>query len=272
MGTSEVAAGGAAGASAMDAAAGVGSNGPTGAVGAAAEASLNSPAGGTSKTVPCSRGRWSAGDIRRGMLLYAVTDRAWLRGRTLVSCVREAVEGGATFVQLREKHASHGEALALARELKDVCAETGVPFVIDDDVELAAEVGADGVHVGQSDTACAEARRILGPEPIVGVSAQTVAEALEAQAAGADYLGVGALHPTPTKPDAVDVTYDELRAICEAVSIPVVGIGGVDASTAHELAGTGVAGGAVVSAIFAADDCRAAARQLRAELGKAVGA
>lgn len=222
------------------------------------------------KIIPCSRGQWSADDIRRGMLLYAVTDRSWLRGRSLASCVREAIEGGATFVQLREKHAEHDEALALARELKQVCAQAGVPFVIDDDVELAAEVGADGVHVGQSDTACGEARRILGPEAIVGVSAQTVAEALEAQAAGADYLGVGALHPTPTKPDAVDVTYDDLRAICDAVDIPVVGIGGVDVVTAHELTGTGVAGGAVVSAIFAADDCREAARQLRAELEKAV--
>ncbi|MDO4848333.1 MAG: thiamine phosphate synthase [Coriobacteriia bacterium] len=205
------------------------------------------------------------------MLLYAVTDRAWLRGRTLADCVREAVEGGATFVQLREKRAPRDEALALARELKTACAEARVPFVVDDDVALAAEAGADGVHVGQSDTACAEARRILGPEAIVGVSARTVAEALEAEAARADYLGVGALHPTPTKPDAVDVTYDELRAICEAVSIPVVGIGGVDATTAHELAGTGVDGGAVVSAIFASCDCHAAARELRAALEEAVG-
>lgn len=222
------------------------------------------------KTVPRARGRWSAEDIRRSMLLYAVTDRAWLRGRRLADCVRDAVAGGATFVQLREKHTGHDESLALARELKAVCAETGVPFVIDDDVALAAEVGADGVHVGQSDMACAEARRILGEDAIVGVSAQTVEEALAAEAAGADYLGVGALHPTPTKPDAVDVTMDELRRICDAVSIPVVGIGGVDASTAHELAGSGVDGGAVVSAIFAADDCRAAAAGLVAELRKVV--
>ena len=230
----------------------------------------DAPIGATEKTAPCARGRWTADDIRRGMLLYAVTDRSWLRGRSLAECVRDAVEGGATFVQLREKNAPRGEALALARELKDVCGRAGVPFVVDDDVQLAAEVGADGVHVGQSDTACAEARRVLGPEAIVGVSARTVAEALEAQAAGADYLGVGALHPTPTKPDAVDVTYNELRAICKAVRIPVVGIGGVDATTARELAGTGAAGGAVVSAIFAADDCREAARRLQAALEEAV--
>jgi thiamine-phosphate diphosphorylase len=226
----------------------------------------------TEKTIPCRRGRWSTDDIRRGMLLYAVTDRAWLRDRSLADCVRDAVAGGVTFVQLREKRAGHDEAFSLALELKAVCAEAGVPFVIDDDVELAAEVGADGVHVGQSDTACAEARRILGPEAIVGVSTQTVAAALEAEAAGADYLGVGALHPTPTKPDAADVTMAELRTICEHVSIPVVGIGGIDARTAHELAGTGADGGAVVSAIFAADDCEAAARELKAELQKAVSA
>ncbi len=223
------------------------------------------------KRVPRARGRWSAEDIRRSMLLYAVTDRAWLRGRSLADCVRDAIAGGATFVQLREKHAGHDEALRLALELKAVCAEAGVPFVVDDDVALAAEVGADGVHVGQSDMACASARRMLGDDAIIGVSAQTVEEALAAEAAGADYLGVGALHPTPTKPDAVDVTMDELRRICDAVSIPVVGIGGVDARSAHELAGTGVDGGAVVSAIFAADDCRKAARELAAALGRALG-
>lgn len=223
------------------------------------------------KLVPCARGRWSAEQIRSSMLLYAVTDRAWLRGRELRDCVRDAIAGGATFVQLREKHAGHDEVLSLARELKAVCAEAGVPFVIDDDVELAAEVGADGVHVGQSDMACAAARSVLGEDAIVGVSAQTVEEALDAEAAGADYLGVGALHPTPTKPDAVDVTMDELRRICDAVSIPVVGIGGVDAASAHELAGTGVDGGAVVSAIFAADDCRAAAEGLVSVLREAVG-
>ena len=219
------------------------------------------------KDVPCARGRWSAEDIRSSMLLYAVTDRAWLRGRSLADCVREAVAGGVTFVQLREKSAGHDEAALLARELKAVCVEAGVPFVIDDDVALAAEVGADGVHVGQSDMACEEARRILGEDAIVGVSAQTVDEALAAQAAGADYLGVGALHPTPTKPDAVDVTMDELRRICGVVSIPVVGIGGVDAASAHELAGSG---GAVVSAIFAADDCRLASAELTRELAKVV--
>lgn len=222
---------------------------------------------------PRRRGRWSEEAIREHLLLYAVTDRAWLRGRTLPDCVRQAIAGGTTFVQLREKHPGHDghdEKLALAREILPICRAAGVPFLIDDDVALAAEVGADGVHVGQEDMACSEARRILGPDAIVGVSAQTVSEACAAERAGADYLGVGALHPTATKPDAVDVTYDELARICSAVSIPVVGIGGVDATTAHELAGTGVAGGAVVRAIFAADDPEAAARDLVRELRKVV--
>ena len=152
------------------------------------------------------RGPWTPADIRRGMLLYAVTDSAWLHGRTLASCVREALAGGATFVQLREKHMSTDELVEEAKTILPICREARVPFLIDDDVEAARLVGADGVHVGQSDTACAEARRILGPDAIVGVSAQTVEQAVAAERAGADYLGVGALIPTPTKPVAVDLT------------------------------------------------------------------
>lgn len=203
-------------------------------------------------------------DLRESMLLYAVTDRSWLRGRSLADCVRQAVEGGATFVQLREKDAPFDEIVALGRELGAICREADVPFVIDDDVDAALACGADGVHVGQDDMACAEARRRLGPDAIVGVSAQTVAQALQAQADGADYLGVGALIPTPTKPDAVDVTRDELRAICDAVDIPVVGIGGLNAQTIPTIAGCGADGAAVVSAIFAADDCLRATQELRA--------
>ena len=208
------------------------------------------------------RGSWSPEDIRDAMLVYAVTDRAWLEGRTLADCVKEAIDGGATFVQLREKDASREEIVKLANELLPICRETDVPFVIDDEVEIALEVGADGVHVGQEDMACERARAMLGPDAIVGVSAQTVEQALEAQAAGADYLGVGALIPTPTKPDAVDVTFDQLRDICAAVDIPVVGIGGLNARTVAQLAGSGVDGAAVVSAIFAAEDCKAAAHEL----------
>lgn len=214
------------------------------------------------------RGPWTPADIRRGMLLYAVTDSAWLHGRTLASCVREALAGGATFVQLREKHMTTDELVEEARTILPICREARVPFLIDDDVEAARLVGADGVHVGQSDTACAEARRILGPDAIVGVSAQTVEQAVAAEQAGADYLGVGALIPTPTKPDAVDVTPEELARICRAVGIPVVGIGGLHLSTVDILDGTGAAGAAVVSAIFAAEDIEGDTRELAGKLSR----
>lgn len=202
--------------------------------------------------------------LEDALLLYAVTDRAWLAGRTLVNCVNQAIQGGATFVQLREKDAPFEEVVKLGAELLSICRKAGVPFVIDDDVEVARAIGADGVHVGQDDMACADARAALGPRAIVGVSVQTIEQARAAQADGADYLGVGALIPTPTKPDAADVTLDELKGICAAVDIPVVGIGGLNASTIPLLKGSGARGAAVVSAIFAADDCLIAAQELRA--------
>lgn len=217
------------------------------------------------------RGAFSAAAIRRALLLYGVTDRAWLAGRDLVDLVREAVAGGTTFVQLREKDAPREEVVELARRILPVCREAGVPFVIDDYVDVAAEVGADGVHVGQSDTACADARAALGPDAIVGVSAETLDEALAAEAAGADYLGVGAIYATSTKPDAEVLTIPELARICSSVQIPVVAIGGLHPGTIAPLAGTGVAGAAVVSALFAADDPRAAAGQLLAELRPVIG-
>ncbi|MBR5259207.1 MAG: thiamine phosphate synthase [Eggerthellaceae bacterium] len=200
--------------------------------------------------------------LRESMALYAVTDSAWLAGRSLAECVTSALRGGATFVQLREKGASTSELAALANELIPVCREYGVPFVINDDVEAALLSGADGVHVGQSDMACGRARLALGPDAIVGVSVQTVAQALEAQREGASYLGVGAMVGTPTKSDAVIVSFDELHAICEAVSIPVVAIGGLNSRTIPDLSGAGVDGAAVVSAIFAAEDIELAAREL----------
>ena len=208
--------------------------------------------------VPCRRGRFSAADIRSSMLLYGVTDRRWLHGRRLADVVRDAIAGGATFIQLREKHASRDQIVAV-----DLCRDAGVPFVLDDEVAIAAEVGADGVHVGQDDLACAEARRLLGPDAIIGVSAHTVAQARAAQAAGADYIGAGALIATPTKPDAAVVSARELRRMTKAVDIPVVGIGGLNARTVEVLAGSGAAGAAVVSALFAAADPAAAARELR---------
>lgn len=220
---------------------------------------------------PVARGSFSPEAIRHGMLLYAVTDRSWLRGRSLVDCVCAAVAGGATFVQLREKDLTTDEIVAEAAEILPVCRAAGVPLVIDDDVEAARRSGADGVHVGQSDTACAAAREALGSDAIVGVSAHTVGEALAAQAAGADYLGVGALFGTSTKPDTVAVSPEGLARICAAVDIPVTAIGGINARTMGSLAGTGADGAAAVSAIFAAEDIEAVTRELRRLAADAVG-
>lgn len=201
--------------------------------------------------------------IRRAMALYAVTDRTWLDGRTLTECVTDALAGGVTCVQLREKDAPQAEVVLRARALAPLCREAGVPLIVNDDVEAALAAHADGVHVGQSDAACVEAREKLGPDAIVGVSVQTVEQALAAQADGADYLGVGAVFGTATKPDADDVGIDGLRDICAAVDIPVVAIGGLNVATIPQIAGTGADGVAVVSALFAADDICAAARELR---------
>lgn len=205
------------------------------------------------------------------MRLYAVTDDAWLDGRTLAECVEQAIAGGATFVQLRDKRASTEELVATAEALVPLCRKAGVPFVVNDDVEAAIAADADGVHVGQDDMACASARAALGSGKIVGVSVQTLEEALEAEAAGADYLGVGAMFGTPTKPEAVDVGFDELRRICAAVGIPVVAIGGLNASTVPALGGCGVDGAAVVSAIFAAPDIEASTKRLRILVDEALG-
>ncbi len=205
---------------------------------------------------------WSVDRIREGMLLYAVTDATWLRGRKLADCVRQALEGGASFVQLRDKKASTQELVRQAGELISLCAAARVPFVVNDDVEAALLSGADGVHVGQGDAACEEARRILGPEAIVGVSVQTLRQALDAQAAGASYVGVGAMFSTDTKADAKVVAMDELALICSALDIPVVAIGGLNEGTISELSGSGVDGIAVVSAVFAAEDITASTRNL----------
>ena len=200
--------------------------------------------------------------MRAALRLYAVTDRHWLNGRTLADCVEQAIDGGATFVQLREKNLDEQNFLREAEELKKLCAARSVPFVINDNVELAKKVGADGVHVGQSDMACLEARKILGPDAIVGVSAQTVEQAVLAEKEGADYLGVGAVFATGSKDDAESVSIDTLKEICQAVKIPVVAIGGINADNMSELYGTGIAGISVISAIFANDDIRAATKKL----------
>ena len=201
-------------------------------------------------------------NLKSALRLYAVTDNAWLGERSLAQCVGAALAGGATFVQLRDKQADRATLGAEAAGLVALCRGAGVPFVVNDDVECALAVGADGVHVGQDDMACERARELLGPYAIVGVSTQTVEQARAAEAAGADYLGVGGVCGTATKPGAGVLTPDEFRAIAAAVSIPIVAIGGINAETAPLLADLSVDGAAVVSAIFAADDITAATREL----------
>ena len=196
--------------------------------------------------------------------LYAVTDRTWLGKESLEEAVEAALRGGVTILQLREKQAPHEELVKTAMRLKTLCRRYGVPLIINDDVEAGLEADADGVHVGQEDMAVAEARRILGPEKIIGASAHNREEALEAQRQGADYLGSGAVFGSSTKKDATTLSREELTAVCRAVSIPVAAIGGITEENCLELAGTGVSGIAVVSALFAAADKEEAAARLRA--------
>ena len=208
------------------------------------------------------------------MRLYAVTDRAWVGKQSLAEQVAAALRGGVTCVQLREKELDEERFLREAEEIFALCKRYRVPFFINDNVALALRCHADGVHVGQDDMDVAEVRRLVGQEMMIGVSVHTVEEACAAAAGGADYLGVGAMFATSTKTDASLVTKETLRAICDAVSIPVVAIGGINKSNLLELAGTGVDGVALVSAIFSAADIAAECRLLyglsqeRAELGK----
>ena len=197
------------------------------------------------------------------LLLYAVTDRYWLEGRTLYEVVKESLDGGVTFLQLREKTLDDETFLGEAKELQKLCREYSVPFVVNDNVEIALKMNADGVHVGQSDMEAGDVRSLLGPDKILGVSAQTVEQALLAESRGADYLGVGAVFPTGSKDDADDVSHETLKAICEAVSIPVVAIGGIKSSNVMELKGTGIDGIAVISAIYAQKNILEGTKELR---------
>lgn len=200
---------------------------------------------------------------RKDLILYAATDRSWLGGETLRSQVERALKGGATFIQLREKELDEGDFLEEAKEIQKLCREYHVPFVINDNVEIAAAIGADGVHVGQSDMEAGDVRRRLGPDKIIGVSAQTAEQALRAQEHGADYLGVGAVFPTGSKADATEVSRETLEEICRAVDIPVIAIGGIGRENVMELKGSGICGIAVISAIFAQKDIEAAAAELK---------
>ena len=204
------------------------------------------------------------------LMVYAITDRYWLNGAKLADQVEDVLKNGATFLQLREKSFTHEEMVAEAKEIKAIAAKYQVPFVINDDIYAAKEIDADGVHVGQSDMEAGAVREKLGPDKILGVSARTVEQALLAQERGADYLGVGAVFATGSKADAAELPHETLKAICEAVSIPVVAIGGITAENISQLKGTGICGVAVISAIYAQNNIKEAAEELKEAVDKIV--
>lgn len=199
---------------------------------------------------------------QKDLTLYAITDRHWLNGQTLKSQVEKALKGGATMIQIREKDLNEKDFLLEAEELLALCRSYNVPFIVNDNVELAVKIGADGVHVGQSDMNARNVRALIGNDKILGVSTQTVEQALFAQECGADYLGVGAVFPTGSKDDAEVLDRKTLMDICKAVSIPVVAIGGITKDNVRELKGTGIAGISVISAIFAQKDIQNATAEL----------
>ena len=199
---------------------------------------------------------------QKDLTLYAITDSHWLNGQTLKSQVEKALKGGATMIQIREKDLNEKDFLLEAEELLALCRSYNVPFIVNDNVELAVKIGADGVHVGQSDMNARDVRALIGNDKILGVSTQTVEQALFAQECGADYLGVGAVFPTGSKDDAEVLDRKTLMDICKAVSIPVVAIGGITKDNVRELKGTGIAGISVISAIFAQKDIQNATAEL----------
>ncbi len=201
---------------------------------------------------------------KRHMLLYAVTDRAWTGKQTLYEQVEAALKGGVTCVQLREKELDETAFLQEAKELCALCRRYGVPFLVNDNVEIAIACGADGIHVGQEDLAAGEVHHRVGDDMILGVSVHTVEEACQAVRDGADYLGLGAVFPTSTKTDVEQMPNETLRAICDAVDVPIVAIGGINRGNILRLAGSGVDGVALVSAIFSAEDIEGTCRELRA--------
>lgn len=213
-------------------------------------------------------------ELKTSLLLYAVTDRAWLGKNfcceTLSDAVFQAIEGGATLIQLREKELSEKEFLDEAFSIKEICASKKIPLIINDNVKIAKETDVCGVHIGQSDMELKEARKILGADKIIGVSCQTVEQALQAEKNGADYLGVGAVFSTSTKADADNVSISTLKEICRAVKIPVVAIGGISLQNMSQLKGSGIAGVSVISAIFAQQDICGATKELKSSAEKLI--
>lgn len=205
---------------------------------------------------------------KKSLELYAITDRHWLNGASLYDQVEQTILGGATFMQVREKELDKEDFLNEAIEIQKLCKAHHIPFVINDNVEIARSIDADGVHVGQSDMKAGDVRALIGSDKILGVSVQTVEQAVLAEKNGADYLGVGAVFQTGSKADADDVSHETLKAICEAVSIPVIAIGGITKDNVMQLAGSGICGIAVISAIFAQKDIYAATAELKKQIDK----
>lgn len=207
---------------------------------------------------------------RKILRLYAVTDRMWLNGRTLAEDVEKALKGGVTLLQLREKNMKFDDFVKSANEIKEVCRKYNVPLIINDNIDAAKAVDADGVHLGQDDFPAKTARKILGKNKIIGVTAKTIRQAQKAEKDGADYLGSGAIFGTSTKGNAVKMDMATLISITASVNIPVAAIGGITGKNILSLAGTGIAGAAVVSGIFAAEDIESAAKDLYEKAGKII--
>lgn len=203
---------------------------------------------------------------KEDLLLYAVTDRKWVGEKTLLQQVEESIKGGVTFVQIREKELDDSLFLDEAIKIKALCERYQVPFVVNDNVEIAIKSNANGVHVGQDDMEASNVRELIGKDKILGVSVQTLEQAIEAEKKGADYLGVGAVFPTNSKDDAAEVSLETLKIICQNVNIPVVAIGGINLNNINQLKNTGIAGVALISAIFANKDIESATKELKSIL------
>lgn len=200
---------------------------------------------------------------RENLLLYAVTDRSWAENQTLYEQLEDALIGGVTCVQLREKDLSEENFIQEAVEIRELCRKYNVPLIINDNLNVAIKSNADGIHVGQEDVSAAEIRKLVGDNFIIGVTAKTVEQAKKAENDGADYIGVGAVFPSPTKTNAIRITNEQLNEICSSVSIPAVAIGGISLDNITELSGCKMSGVAVVSAIFAADDIKTTVQELK---------
>ncbi|MCI8405028.1 MAG: thiamine phosphate synthase [Clostridia bacterium] len=207
---------------------------------------------------------------KKSLRLYAVTDRTWLDGRQLTEDVEKALKGGATMIQLREKNLNTNDFILSAERIKKICDKYHIPLIINDNIDVALAANASGVHIGQSDMTAAAARKVLGPDKIIGVTAKTVLQAQEAEKYGADYIGSGAVFGSSTKRNAKKMELDTLRSITALVDIPVVAIGGITGDNIFELSNTGIAGAAVISGIFAQNDIEKAAEDLYNKIGEII--